>query len=169
MAKYKNITEPDKHGYQVRIVRNGKEFSRYFSHRMWGGKGKSLEGAQSWRDQMHAILGTLRPRLHQQPSPTKRSTGVCGVSRSLQFDKRRDTHNLVYEVHWNDGSGTRNKTFHVGRVGEVSADKEFHAFRTAVLFRRHYELAVELGERFDSSLYTQWKELRLYDSRTVTD
>jgi len=33
MTKVKHITEPDTFGFQVRIVRRGKEGSRYFSHK----------------------------------------------------------------------------------------------------------------------------------------
>jgi hypothetical protein len=43
MLKNKHITEPDVFGYQVRIVRRGKESSRYFSHKLWGSKTKSLK------------------------------------------------------------------------------------------------------------------------------
>jgi hypothetical protein len=35
-VKNKHITEPDVFGYQVRIVRRGKETSRYFYHKLWG-------------------------------------------------------------------------------------------------------------------------------------
>jgi len=163
MAKHKNITEPDKHGFQVRIVCDGREYSRYFSHQLWGDKNKSLAGAQNWRDQMHVILGTHRRRLHKKPLASKRSTGVCGVSRSVQYDKRRDTSYLVYKVHWKDKDQIKNKSFHVGQLGEVTADQEFHAFRTAVLFRKEYECSVEDGVRFQPERYQLWKEKRLYE------
>ncbi|NOU22424.1 MAG: hypothetical protein HOO93_11690, partial [Methyloglobulus sp.] len=49
MTKVKHITEPDVFGYQVRIVRRGKESSRYFSHKLWGSKNRSLKAAITWR------------------------------------------------------------------------------------------------------------------------
>ena len=62
MAKNKHITEPDVFGYQVRIVRRGKESSRYFSHKLWGNKNKSLNAAITWRDQMLVVLKGSRFR-----------------------------------------------------------------------------------------------------------
>ncbi len=170
MAKHKHITEPDKHGYQVRIVRKGKEHSRYFSYKMWGGKAKALQGAKNWRDQMLVILGPKGIQLHeQQPCSHKRSTGVRGVSRSNQYDKRRDKRYLVYEVFWKLDGKTKNRTFHVGPQGEVTADQELHAFRTAVYFRKEYELCVELSSRFDWERYQPWKHQRLYKPKPEPD
>ena len=166
MAKHKHITEPDKHGYQVRIVRKGKEYSRYFSYKMWGGKAKALKGAKNWRDQMLAVLGPKGIQLHEQkPCAHKRSTGVRGVSRSNQHDKRRGKRYLVYEVFWKNDGKSKNRTFHVGPLGEVSADQELHAFRTAVYFRKEYEFCVELGIRFDWARYQPWKHERLYEPK----
>ena len=62
MAKNKHITEPDVFGYQVRIVRRGKESSRYFSHKLWGNKIKSLNAAITWRDQMLVVLKGSKTR-----------------------------------------------------------------------------------------------------------
>jgi hypothetical protein len=56
MAEHKHITAPDPFGFQVRIVRRGVEHSRYFSHKLWGGKKKSLKAAIRWRDQMLTVL-----------------------------------------------------------------------------------------------------------------
>jgi len=73
MEKNKHITEPDVFGYQVRIVRRGKESSRYFSHKLWGNKGKSLQAAITWRDQMLVVLKGSKtrflkpPKIKQQP------------------------------------------------------------------------------------------------------
>lgn len=166
MAKYKHITEPDQNGFQVRIVRNGTEHSRYFSHRSWGGKDKSLNSAQNWRDQMLVVLAVRHKNLlNREPLPTKRSTGVRGVSKSIQYDKRRNVHYLVYEVHWKSNNEFKNKSFHVGRLGDVDADEELHAFRTALQFRKEYEWCRENGEFFDAERYRPWKKKRLYDER----
>ena len=56
MAKNKHITEPDAFGYQVRIVRRGKEFSLYFSHKLWLNSIKSLHDDFTWRDQLLVVL-----------------------------------------------------------------------------------------------------------------
>ncbi len=164
MAKYKQISEPDSHGYQVRIVRKGKEHSRYFAHRVWGGQKASLEAAIHWRDQMLVLLGKTNRKLSDKgPLATKKTTGVRGVTRSVQFDKRRDVHSLVYGVRWHDKNKIKNRTFFVGQVEQVTADDDFHAFRTAVLFRYEYELCLELNVVFYPQRYVNWKTNRLYD------
>ncbi|MEE9412006.1 MAG: hypothetical protein V3V22_03030 [Methylococcales bacterium] len=164
MAKHKQISEPDNHGYQVRIVRKGKEHSRYFSHRVWNGKKASLEAATHWRDQMLVVLGKNNRKLSDKgPLATKKSTGVRGVTRSLQYDKRRDAYSLVYGVRWHDNNKIKNRTFFVGASRTVSADQDFHAFRTAVLFRYEYELCLELNIAFYPQRYVDWKTNRLYD------
>jgi hypothetical protein len=99
MARNKHITEPDALGYQVRIVRQGKEKSRYFSHKLWGGKGKSLAAAIAWRDQMLVVLkgGNLRYRL---PSPPARkvTTGLTGVSRVVKYARHKNKHYLEHAI-----------------------------------------------------------------------
>lgn len=101
----------------------------------------------------------------------KKSTGVLGVSRSVQFDKRRSVYYLVYSCHWRrDGKG-HTKTFHVGRYAEVSTDEELHAFRTAVLFRKEYEMYKdnEIENQFSPERFKFWRKLRLYDGETLSD
>jgi|GEM_PF-166530 len=164
MAKHKQISEPDRHGYQVRIVRKGKEYSRYFAHRVWGGQSASLKAAIQWRDQMLVLLGKNNRKLSDNgPLSTKKTTGVRGVTRSIQYDKRRDAYSLVYGVRWHDKDKIKNRTFFVGQVDGVTADEDFHAFRTAVLFRYEYELCLELNVPFCSERYVNWKTSRLYD------
>lgn len=164
MAKHKQISEPDSHGYQVRIVRKGKEHSRYFAHRVWGGKKASLKAAIQWRDQMLVLLGKNNRKLSDKgPLSTKKTTGVRGVTRSIQYDKRRDAYSLVYGVRWHDKNKIKNRTFFVGHVDKTTADDDFHAFRTAVLFRYEYELCLELSIPFYSERYVNWKTTRLYE------
>ncbi|MEE9344483.1 MAG: hypothetical protein V3U88_02635 [Methylococcales bacterium] len=163
MAKHKQISEPDRHGYQVRIVRKGKEHSRYFAHRVWSGKKASLDAAIRWRDQMLVVLGKNNRKLSDKgPLATKKTTGVRGVTRSLQYDKRRDVYSLVYGVRWHDNNKIKNRTFFVGSVDQITTDQDFHAFRTAVLFRYEYELCLELNVAFYPQRYVDWKTNRLY-------
>ena len=164
MAVHKQITEPDERGFQVRIVRNKKEYSRYFAHKMWGSKTKSLKGAISWRDQM-LVLFKEDKKYHRTELPAnKTSTGVLGVSKSVQFDKRNNTLYLVYSCHWRKDGHGHTKTFHVGRADGVSADQELHAFRTAVMFRKEYEMFKDKGveNKFSPNRYKTWRTERLY-------
>lgn len=166
MAEHKNITEPDEFGYQVRIVRRGKEHSKYFSHARWGGKRKSLAAAIQWRDQMLVALAGSKVRFLKVPK-NKRSTGITGVSRTVKYDHRKDEYYLCYSVFWNDQGKAKNKTFQVGNVKQVTTDDELHAFRTAVLFRKSYEYSIDNDKPFDDSLFRGWKTRRLYEEYRV--
>ncbi|WP_022946977.1 hypothetical protein [Methylohalobius crimeensis] len=162
MAEHKHITEPDPFGYQVRIVRRSVEHSRYFSHKLWGGKKKSLQAAIRWRDQMLVILKGSRTRFMKTPC-NKLSTGVTGVSRTIKYDKRKDKSYLCYTVFWIRDGKPRNKTFQVGNIKTVTADQELHAFRTAVMFRKAYEYAIDNDLQFDENLFKNWRNIRLYE------
>ncbi|MEO1881448.1 MAG: hypothetical protein ABGX37_07040 [Methylococcales bacterium] len=166
MAKNKHITEPDTFGYQVRIVRRGKESSRYFSHKLWGSKGKSLKAAITWRDQMLIVLKGSRTRFLKPPK-NKTTTGVTGVSRTIKYDHRKDKSYLCYTVFWVKDRKSRNKTFQVGNVDTVTADSELHAFRTARLFRSCYEHAIDHDLPFNDGMFIGWKKTRIYENDTL--
>jgi hypothetical protein len=166
MTKVKHITEPDTFGFQVRIVRRGKESSRYFSHKLWGSKTKSLKAAITWRDQMLVVLKGSKTRFLKPPK-NKTTTGVTGVSRTIKFDHRKDKSYLCYTVFWVRDGKSRNKTFQVGNVETVTADDELHAFRTARLFRTCYEHAIDHDAEFDDSKFANWKKLRIYENENL--
>jgi len=163
MAKHKHITEPDTFGFQVRIVRRGKENSRYFSHKLWGSKGKSLKAAIAWRDQMLVVLKGSRMRFLKPPK-NKTTTGLTGVSRTIKYDNRKDKSYLCYTVFWVKDNKSCNKTFQVGNIETLTADEELHAFRTAKLFRNCYEHSIDHDLQFDDSKFTGWKKMRLYEN-----
>ncbi|MBT3812967.1 MAG: hypothetical protein HOE45_02075 [Gammaproteobacteria bacterium] len=163
MVKHKHITEPDTFGFQVRIVRRGKESSRYFSHKLWGNKCKSLKAAIAWRDQMITILKGSRTRFLKPPK-NKTTTGLTGVSKTIKFDQRKDKSYLCYSVFWVCDGKAKNKTFQVGNVESITADGELHAFRTARLFRSFYEYAIDNDLPFDDTLFAGWKKKRLYET-----
>ena len=159
MGREKNITEPDVRGFQVRVVRDRKEYSRYFSHKSWGNKKKSLQAAISWREQILTVVGDKK----LTPIGYK-STGIVGVSRTIHYDKRWGSTALVYSCHWRRNNKAYNKTFQVGLVDEITADDEFHAFRSAVQFRKEYEFYKEAGKEnlFVPEKYKLWRTERLY-------
>ncbi len=130
-----HITTPDNKGFQVRIVRNKKEHSRYFSYKQWGSKNRALIAARNWRDQMLASLGkTDKYITEREISSCKQTTGVRGVSIQRKYDKRKNATYLNYLVYWRDGGKAKNKTFAVGRIENINTDQEFHAFLTASRF-----------------------------------
>ncbi len=153
----KNITEPSPQGYQVRIVRNRKEYSRYFAHNLWGGKRKALTAAKNWRDQMFAHLGDSHDLTKSLPQSNNTTTGVCGVSRSTRYDHRRCSYSVVYQASWKDKGKKKNRTFFVGTVEKATATDEFRAFRAAVRFRKDYEFCMKNKEPFNPKKYVDWK------------
>ena len=162
MARYKNITEPDQWGYQVRVVINGKEHSRYFSHRKHGGRRKSLRAAVEWRDDKLAQAAKERTRF-RGPQSNNHSTRVAGVSRVIKNDKRKGTQYVVYQVFWMEKGKPRNKSFSAGPLEQVTKKVEEHTLKTAVQFRREYEQSV-LGESsFRPLRFRNWRNERLYD------
>jgi len=164
MAKQKHITEPDHGGYQVRIIRQGKEHSRYFSHNLWGNKEKSLQAAINWREQMLVILASKTVDHMAKTSLSNKTTiGVRGVSRCVQYDKKRQSRYLVYSAYWKQDGKMRHKTFQVGKVDEITADQELHAFRTAIQFRKEYEWCLNTLREFDWQRYKIWRTRRLYE------
>lgn len=162
-VKNKHITEPDAFGYQVRIVRRGKENSRYFSHKLWGGRSKSLKAAITWRDQMLVVLKGSKTRFLKPPK-NKTTTGVTGVSRTIKYDHRKDKSYLCYTVFWVKNRKSCNKTFQVGNVQTVTADDELHAFRTARLFRMCYEHSIDHDLPFHEEKFSGWKKTRVYEN-----
>ena len=176
MAKVKHITEPDVFGFQVRIVRRGKESSRYFSHKLWGNKTKSLKAAITWRDQMLvALKGSKTPTFSRRglcwlPQATEKqdyNDGVTGVSRTIKFDHRKNKSYLCYTVFWVCDGKSKNKTFQVGNVENVTADDELHAFRTARLFRSCYEYAIDNDLPFHEEVFAGWKKFRSYEKENL--
>ncbi len=166
MAKHKHITEPDSFGFQVRIVRRGKENSRYFSHKLWGNKSKSLKAAVAWRDQMLVVLKGSKMRFLKPPK-NKTTTGITGVSRTIKYDNRKDKSYLCYTVFWVKDKKSCNKTFQVGNVDTLTADEELHAFRTARVFRNCYEHSIDNDLRFDERKFSGWKKQRLYEDENL--
>lgn len=139
MAKYENITEPDENGYQVRVVRLRTEYSRYFSHRKYGGKRKSLKAAIKWRDE----IKLQHP--HKMQRSVKSNTGIRGVSRTVKYDKRRDTYYVSYSAHFKNGDGSpNNKTFFVGDIERITESEELKALRAAKRFRKQYEKSADV-------------------------
>lgn len=58
------------HGWFVRGYRNGKTYTKLFSDRKCGGKGKAQKLAKEYRDQLHEMLAAI-PKTPPQPRMVK--------------------------------------------------------------------------------------------------
>lgn len=140
------IDSDSTHGWQVRVYRHGKTYSRLFSDRSCGGKQDAFEAAVAYRAELEAEVEAL-----PEPAPRRRliranksnATGVLGISRTSKQDRRGIRHE-VYAVSWNPQPGVaRGTSFSIKRYGEDTAFrlacqlrwtkmKEIHGDRYAV-------------------------------------
>jgi hypothetical protein len=101
------------------------------------------------------------------PPKNKTTAEVTDVSRTIKFDHRKNKSYLCYTVFWVDNSKSRNKTFQVGNVENVTADDELHAFRSACVFRSCYEYAIDNDLSFHGEVFAGWKKLRVYKNEDL--
>jgi hypothetical protein len=122
------------HGWFVRGYRNGKTYSRLFSDRKSGGKGKAENLAKSYRDQLNHELESIQKKPRQRRivvSDSRNTTGELGVSRTIKMGLNGTKHEC-YSVSWRPDPGVQKCTsFSIKRYGEKKA------FRLAVEHRRN--------------------------------
>jgi len=156
-----HINSPTPTTFQVRIVKDGKERSRAFAFRHWGGREKALKAAISWRDQMYVLMNKNLKRRVTSPLKNNKSTGVVGISRTIQTDYRKSLSYLIFQVNWTDETGKKHtKGFRVGNIETYDKKLEEKAFKAAKAFRKDYEHCVDTGTvaKFDLLDYFNWRE-----------
>lgn len=161
-----NITIPC-NGYQVRVVRDGFEHSKYFP---WsaGGKALALLDAVAWRDRLLRTLpapGNAKGGFRSKPLSHKTSWDRVGVVRTVGCDRRRSltVQYVRFSVSWVDTVGkARVKTFQAGRADSITRADEVHTSLTAEAFRSEWEFCQSTGERFEPWRYDSWRKDRLY-------
>tara|TARA_R110002111_G_scaffold137466_1_gene203263 strand:- start:410 stop:769 length:360 start_codon:yes stop_codon:yes gene_type:complete len=105
MKRTQNIRR-ESDGWVVRLVRDGKEYSKYFRFTN-GGIRKSFEMAKQWRDQQVALLGPRQWRRGPNRSkPTNNTSGTIGVSKN-PYGR--------WVSSWNEDGKQRFKTFRTKR------------------------------------------------------
>ena len=118
------IDSDSTHGWQVRVYRHGKTFSKLFSDRKSGGRDQAFEAAVAYRDQLLAEVAALpaeAPRRRLILSNKGNTSGVVGISRTRKRDRRGVQHE-VYAVSWNPEPGVaRGTSFSIKRYGEDDA------------------------------------------------
>ncbi|MFP4166639.1 MAG: hypothetical protein ACLFUF_05660 [Opitutales bacterium] len=118
------------HGWFVRGYRNGKIYSKLFSDRKSGGKGKALALARDYRDELQDKLEAIPKKPRIVLSDTRNKTGELGISRVTEIDPNRGDHDC-YSVSWRPEPGVQERaSFSINKYGEKKA------FRLAVEFRK---------------------------------
>lgn len=165
------ITIPNWNAYQVRIVRNGHEYSASFSWSHYGGTRKALSAAVKWRDSMMIGLppaGNATGGFRQSPLSHKSTWGRVGVTCYTHVDKRKAGHPeyLRFGVNWTDATGKRRtKSFQAGPLETLTPADKLHAANTANAFRTEWEHCQSTGTLFDPARYADWRQQRLYPFR----
>ena len=111
------------HGYQVRLMRDGKATSKFFSDSAHKGKPKALKAARAFRDSQVKKLGPADSGPHDEPS-SRNSSGIVGVRRreAVRETDEYTYYHYFWEASWTDGSGERQKrNFSVNKYGEGEA------------------------------------------------
>lgn len=124
------------HGWFVRAYRNYKVYSKLFSDKKFGGKGKALTEAKSFlailTEQVAKEPSTRKPfRTRAQPN---NKLGVVGVSET---SKKSGSGKLMpcFTVYWRGDDGkARNYAFYFTRYGSRDA-----ALKAAIAARRKLE------------------------------
>ncbi len=154
------IDSDSTHGWQVRVYRHGKTYSKLFSDRKHGGKEEAFEAAVAYRSELEeevAAMPDAAPRRRLIRRNKNNSTGVVGISRTYKRDRRGIKHE-VYAVSWNPEPGVaRGTSFSIKRYGEDTA------FRLACELR-WTKMKEIYGDRYDVPSY-----LDLYRQKATVD
>lgn len=134
--KHKGISRIDSgstHGWFVRGYRNGTTYSKLFSDRKHGGKGKARAEAEAYREELNARIEAIpkKPRARRiVVSDSRNTTGELGVSRTTKLGAN-GTKYECFSVGWRPEPGVQKCTsFSISKYGEQKA------FELAVALRR---------------------------------
>lgn len=150
------------HGWQVRVYRYGKTYSRLFSDRKYGDRDAAFEAAHAYRRELEAEVATLpegAPRRRLIRRNKNNATGVVGISRTFKRDRSGTPHE-VYAISWNPEPGTaRGTSFSIRKYGEDTA------FKLACKLR--WEKMREIyGDRYEVPSYLDlYRQKRFVDAR----
>ncbi|HQU73238.1 MAG TPA: AP2 domain-containing protein [Calditrichia bacterium] len=134
---YKGISRIDSeeshtHGWYVRIRRDGKVKSRFFSDRKYGGVAKALMKARRhYKQEMKRLikdtLGEVPKKLPERVIVTRNrhnNTGVIGVQR-VERENPGGSVYRAFRVCWTDDNGkARTRFFSINKMGEKEAFKQ---------------------------------------------
>lgn len=112
------------HGFEVRLMRKGKTFHKFFGDPAYGGKRKALAAAREYRDELLAAHPKQSRREIAKIKSSRNSSGKVGIRLSEEVD-RRGPNELVYRywvAQWSPKPGVRRtRRFSVNKYGEEKA------------------------------------------------
>jgi hypothetical protein len=134
------------HGWQVRVQRNKRLHSRFFSDSKFNSRDNSYDAASQYRDELISRVGKAHPSVaHLHTERAKRRawesltrTGIEGLGVTWQMEKSGQRYPYI-QAHWVDGTGVR-------RASKRSVEK--HGVQDAT--RHICSLLVEHQDQYDS-------------------
>jgi len=148
------------HGFQVRINKNKRRYTRLFSDRKCGGQKEAFEQAVAYREKLVVEVDDMpekAPRHRLIRDNKSESPGVVGITRKY----RRNSRGMRYDeyiVSWNPEPGER-----CGRSYSIEKYGEDRAFELACKLR--FEKMKEIhGDRYDVASY-----MDLYRRKAAVD
>jgi hypothetical protein len=111
-------------GWEVRLQRQGRKFSQFFSDLAFDGKMAALKAAKEYRDDLEQRFKKSNvAQMSRNPSERNRS-GLVGVRLRQQKDRKGEYEYQYWHwvAQWIDGHGKRKtKSFSVHQYGEEEA------------------------------------------------
>lgn len=145
------IDSDSTHGWQVRVYRHGKTYSKLFSDRKCGGRDKAFTEAMRYREELEDEVMAMpesEPKRRYIRHNKNNATGVLGISRTFKRDRHGRRHE-VYAVSWNPEPGkARGTSFSIARYGEETAFKMACRLRFQKMKEVH-------GDRYPASSYLE--------------
>lgn len=111
-------------GWYVRVYRNKKTYSKFFSDTKFGGKDKALETAILQKEELSRMISKIpkKPTKRRVVTKDKRNTsGVLGVSRTSKKASNGKSYDC-YTVSWRPEPKVQKSTsFSIKKYGEEKA------------------------------------------------
>lgn len=120
-------------GWEVRMLRRGKQISKFFSDARFGGNRAALNAAKQFRDEIDQANRPMTVR-ERATNPSKRNrSGIVGLRLDRRIERRGEYEYryTFWIAQWTDGKGQRKtRAFSVDRHGAREAyRKALHARR----------------------------------------
>jgi hypothetical protein len=127
------ISRTDDYGLLVRVKRNGKLYSRYFSFQANGGKRATMIAARLHQAKLEKIPRTIPT----EATSRNRTTRVRGISLSSYKNRAKGTKVFEYKVNYTAPKGGRRKvkTFYIGTADTFTKARAKEVLREAIRFR----------------------------------
>ena len=115
------------HAWRVKLVRRGKIYFKSFPDKRFGGKGKALIQAKTFRDELLEKFPPISRREFCTRLRRNNRSGISGVYRYAKPYRLKDgklVKNWYWEATWPDGKGQQSHiNFSVNEYGETKAKR----------------------------------------------